>query len=139
MAQPQPLKARAHIERKHHIQRNLLEAGEIDFLSNAVVQDLEVGGVSPWTGRPFSVTSTSTRTASIRLVKIVCALALDAASKAAATAISGRRNSSTRDPPADGRQPAAPQAFEARVARRIDRRRAATSWLSAIRGDCARG
>ncbi len=47
MTEPQSLKARTHIEREHDIQRNLLEAGEIDFLPDTVVEDLEIGRSQP--------------------------------------------------------------------------------------------
>jgi len=43
MAEAQSLQARAHVERKNHVQRDLLEAGEIDPLSHAVVLHLKVG------------------------------------------------------------------------------------------------
>src|SRR4029453_2112594 len=33
----------AHVEREHHVQRNLLEADEIDLLRNTVVAYIEVG------------------------------------------------------------------------------------------------
>jgi hypothetical protein len=47
VAQPQTLEARAHVEREHHVERNLFEAGEIDRLPDAVVEHLEVGGRQP--------------------------------------------------------------------------------------------
>ena len=44
MTEPQPLEARAHVERKHHVQRNLLEACQIDALTHAIVEHLEIVG-----------------------------------------------------------------------------------------------
>ncbi|HUP41068.1 MAG TPA: hypothetical protein VM115_13170 [Vicinamibacterales bacterium] len=42
MTEPQPLQAGTHVERQHHVQRNLFEAREIDVLTNTVIQDVEI-------------------------------------------------------------------------------------------------
>ena len=99
MAEPETLQARAHVEREHDVQGNLLEAGEIDRLPHAIVHDFEIGRHRPCTGWPFAVTSTSTRTASMRLEK-VCADGAATASASAPASVRADRSSPTRDPPA---------------------------------------
>ena len=54
LAQPRQPRAghtRAHIESKYEVERNLLEAHQVDALEHAIVADLEVVGTEPcdWT------------------------------------------------------------------------------------------
>ena len=44
VVEPLARDAVAHVEAENHVERNLLEADEIDLLRHAVVEDLEVGG-----------------------------------------------------------------------------------------------
>ena len=112
VAEPQALQARAHVERQHHVQRNLLEAREIDALAHAIVQHLEIGRRQPL-HRPAvlghqHIDAHRLDSAGEGLLRRRRARGAKA-TIATDSAINGRRSRATTDPPAAVHHQAAPR------------------------------